>query len=162
MERITDKYVFFWNGELSNWYGSGLIYESLAFYNSEQAFMWKKAIFFGDSATAVKIMILKVLQWLNVWDDKLKTSTYRNGQKLVIKLWLMLTLLSIRQKPLLKDLLLSTGDKIIVEVSPYDKIWGIGLHWEDDDVLDESKWKGQNLLGKALMEVRKQLSNGKV
>ena len=55
MERITDKYVFFWNGELSNWYGSGLIYESLAFYNSEQAFMWKKAIFFGDSATAVKI-----------------------------------------------------------------------------------------------------------
>jgi ribA/ribD-fused uncharacterized protein len=61
------------------------------------------------------------------------------------------------QNPRLKALLLSTEDKIIVEASPYDTIWGIGLHWENDDCLDESKWKGQNLLGKALMEVRNQL-----
>lgn len=58
-----------------------------------------------------------------------------------------------------KNLLLSTGDKIIVEASPYDKIWGIGLHWEDDDCLDENKWWGMNLLGGALMEVRKTLRN---
>ena len=57
----------------------------------------------------------------------------------------------------LKKLLLSTGSKIIVEASPLDVIWGIGLHWEDDLVLNESNWRGQNLLGKVLMEVRKRI-----
>ena len=57
----------------------------------------------------------------------------------------------------LKQLLLSTGDKTIVEASPFDKIWGIGLHWSDDRVLDEKKWEGMNLLGKCLMQVREKL-----
>jgi len=63
------------------------------------------------------------------------------------------------QSSRLRNTLLSTEDKIIVEASPYDNIWGIGLHWREDDCLDPAKWKGQNLLGKALMEVRKQLKN---
>lgn len=57
-----------------------------------------------------------------------------------------------------KKLLLSTGDKIIVEANEYDRIWGIGLHWSDDKCLDEKNWKGMNLLGKALMEVRGRLN----
>ena len=61
------------------------------------------------------------------------------------------------QNSRLKAILLSTEDKIIVEASPYDTIWGIGLYWEDDRVLDINKWRGQNLLGKALMEVREKL-----
>ena len=162
MERITDKYVFFWNGELSNWYGSGLIYESLAFYNSEQAFMWKKAIFFGDSATAVKITNTSSPAMAKRLGRQVKNFDVQKWSEVSYQVMVDVNFAKYSQKPLLKDLLLSTGDKIIVEVSPYDKIWGIGLHWEDDDVLDESKWKGQNLLGKALMEVRKQLSNGKV
>jgi hypothetical protein len=63
------------------------------------------------------------------------------------------------QNPDLKTLLLSTGNKTIVEASPEDTIWGIGLHANDDRVLDEKQWKGQNLLGKALMEVRTKLQN---
>lgn len=43
--------------------------------------------------------------------------------------------------------------------SPYDVIWGIGLHWNDDDCLDENNWKGKNLLGKALMKVREKVKN---
>ncbi len=50
--------------------------------------------------------------------------------------------------------LLATENKIIVEASQTDKIWGIGLDVIDDRILDESKWQGQNLLGKALMKVR--------
>ena len=54
----------------------------------------------------------------------------------------------------LKEFLLSTGDKIIVEASPYDSIWGIGMGAKDENIEDATAWKGENLLGFALMEVR--------
>jgi ribA/ribD-fused uncharacterized protein len=53
--------------------------------------------------------------------------------------------------------LLETKPKILVEASPYDKIWGIGLSIADAIKTPKSQWPGQNLLGKALVEVRKKL-----
>jgi len=58
------------------------------------------------------------------------------------------------QNPELKEFLLSTGDAILVEASPYDKIWGIGLDRETAMKGTVNQWKGENLLGYALMEVR--------
>ena len=58
------------------------------------------------------------------------------------------------QNPKLKEFLLSTGDSILVEASPYDKIWGIGLDRETALKGTVGQWKGENLLGCALMEVR--------
>jgi ribA/ribD-fused uncharacterized protein len=55
------------------------------------------------------------------------------------------------QHPDMKEFLLGTGDEVIVEASPFDKIWGIGIKTYETDPL---KWKGTNLLGFALMEVR--------
>jgi ribA/ribD-fused uncharacterized protein len=57
----------------------------------------------------------------------------------------------------LKTVLLETGDKIIVEASPYDRIWGVGLGENDPKILDQSKWRGQNKLGQVLMKVREKL-----
>ena len=51
-----------------------------------------------------------------------------------------------------------TENRTIVEASPYDKIWGVGLLEDDPLILDEKNWKGLNLLGKALMEVRSKLN----
>ena len=59
----------------------------------------------------------------------------------------------------LKKILLETKDAILVEASPYDRIWGVGISKENPDIYNPTKWRGQNLLGKALMEVRKKLSN---
>ena len=59
----------------------------------------------------------------------------------------------------MKDIILSTGDKILVEASPYDTIWGVGLGENNDLILDEKNWKGTNFLGEVLMDVRKSLSN---
>ncbi len=56
-----------------------------------------------------------------------------------------------------KDIALQKGNKILVEASPYDTIWGIGMDANNLDRFDTSKWKGTNLLGKALMEVREKL-----
>ena len=57
MERITDKYVFFWGSEFSNWFECDFTYKLHKFRNSEQAFMWEKAIYFGDTETAEKILV---------------------------------------------------------------------------------------------------------
>ncbi|MEO0340141.1 MAG: NADAR family protein, partial [Bacteroidota bacterium] len=61
------------------------------------------------------------------------------------------------QAPELKEFLLNTKDRILVEASPYDKIWGIGLNAQAEGIENPDTWKGQNLLGFALMEVRDQL-----
>ena len=58
------------------------------------------------------------------------------------------------QNPELKAFLLSTGDAILVEASPYDRIWGIGMNRELAQRLPVEQWNGENLLGCALMEVR--------
>lgn len=58
------------------------------------------------------------------------------------------------QKPDLRKFLLSTCGSILVEASPYDRIWGIGLSAHDVLAKDIYAWKGENLLGFTLMEVR--------
>jgi len=61
------------------------------------------------------------------------------------------------QNPELAEFLLGTGRRVLVEASPADKIWGIGLTEDHCDADNPFKWKGINLLGFALMEVRKRL-----
>ena len=164
MERITDTHVFFWGGELSNWYECPFRYKNLNFYNSEQAFMWEKAMFFNDTKIAEEI-----LKTPNPKDCKKFGRMVKNfnDEDWIINSYSFMVNVNYAKynqtgnryirSSMCRNLLLSTGDKILVEASVYDKIWGIGLHWDDDDCLDETKWKGMNLLGKALMEVRKNL-----
>lgn len=55
------------------------------------------------------------------------------------------------------DFLLQTDDKVLVEASPVDAIWGIGFAADDDRADDPARWRGLNLLGFALMQVRDEL-----
>jgi len=57
----------------------------------------------------------------------------------------------------LKTFLINTKDRVLVEASPVDPIWGIGMATDHKDVSNPEKWKGLNLLGFALMEVRDEL-----
>ena len=57
----------------------------------------------------------------------------------------------------LREFLLSTGESVLVEASPYDNIWGIRLAANSPEAQDPMKWRGQNLLGFALMEIRDEL-----
>jgi ribA/ribD-fused uncharacterized protein len=61
------------------------------------------------------------------------------------------------QHPALRDYLLTTGERVLVEASPVDAIWGIGLAGSHPDATQPARWLGENLLGFALMEVRDQL-----
>lgn len=62
-----------------------------------------------------------------------------------------------RQDDRLRGFLLATGDRVLVEASPRDRIWGIGLAANDERAQDPARWRGLNLLGFALMEARERL-----
>lgn len=62
---------------------------------------------------------------------------------------------------MLTKYLLSTEQKILVEASPYDKLWGIGLSENSSGVDNPLNWQGRNFLGFALMEVREKLRKEK-
>ncbi|WP_046731837.1 NADAR family protein [Streptomyces humi] len=60
--------------------------------------------------------------------------------------------------PALRDFLLATGDRVLVEASPMDRVWGIGLTADDERAADPARWRGSNLLGFALMAARERLT----
>ncbi|GAA0655277.1 NADAR family protein [Streptomyces thermocarboxydovorans] len=60
----------------------------------------------------------------------------------------------------LRRFLLNTGERVLVEASPVDRVWGIGLAATDDGAMDPERWRGPNLLGFALMEARRRLRGG--
>jgi ribA/ribD-fused uncharacterized protein len=154
MERITDTHVFFWGSELSNWHPCNFKYKEHIFHNSEQAFMWEKAMYFGDHETASMILACPTPSVAKKLGRKVKNFDKTVWLTAGYEAMLNVNYAKFDQNKGLKSSLLSTENKTIVEASPYDVIWGIGLHWEDDKVLDESQWRGMNLLGKVLMEVR--------
>ncbi|MEV5514367.1 NADAR family protein [Streptomyces flaveolus] len=59
--------------------------------------------------------------------------------------------------PALRAFLLNTGDRVLVEASPVDRVWGIGLTADDEAATDPERWRGENLLGFALMVARGRL-----
>lgn len=61
------------------------------------------------------------------------------------------------QNPALKGALLATGDTILAEASPFDTLWGIGLRASDPRASVRTQWRGKNLLGAALTQVRQEL-----
>jgi len=159
MERITNTHVFFWGLEFSNWYGCLFTYKGKNFYNSEQAFMWEKALYFNDNTIAEEILHTSSPKVAKELGREIRNFNREKWSEVSYDIMIDVNIAKYTSDPYLEDILLSTGDKTIVEASPTDSIWGIGLHWSDDKVLDESKWQGQNLLGKALMEVRTKLQN---
>ena len=129
------------------------MYKGYNVKTAEQAFMIEKAITFNDESKIPLIIqarstpeakrIGRMVRNFNskVWDEK------RYG--------VMVDILKIKfQNSTLKEILLRTGNLELVEGSPYDAIWGVKLDWMSDEILDRNNWRGRNLLGKALMEVR--------
>ena len=158
--RVTDKYVYFWGEFLSNWYPSRFTVakdgKTLEFFNSEQYFMYEKAMTFGDKETAQEILDNgKNPKQAKALGRKVKGYSDEVWDKVRYKVMVRANLHKYAQNEDLEKLLLNEefDGKNFVEASPYDCIWGIGCD-EATALDDESNWNGQNLLGKALDEVR--------
>ena len=145
------------NGYLSNWYMSDFTVEGIKFSSMEQYMMYKKAMYFNDQNIAKQILatddvreIKKFGRLVSNYDDN-----YWNGVRQIIIYNGLLAKFS--QNEELKRQLISTKDAVLAECAVNDHIWGIGLSIKDPDRFDRRKWKGQNLLGYALMMVREKL-----
>ncbi len=145
------------NGYLSNWYPSQFIVDGLTFSSMEQFMMYRKAVCFDDKAIATKILdtddvarIKELGRQVSNYDDN-----YWNGVRQIVVYEGLFAKFS--QNEELKKKLKDTGDAVLAECAVKDRIWGIGLSMQNPQRLDQTKWKGQNLLGYTLMMVRDKL-----
>lgn len=146
------------NAYLSNWYPSDFTVNGINFSSMEQYMMYQKALRFGDTKIADKILatddvakIKKLGREVQGYDD----SVWNGVRQIIVYEGLTA---KFSQNEDLKAKLLETKDVILAECAVRDKIWGIGLSMTDEKRFDKDKWKGQNLLGYALMLVREHLA----
>lgn len=144
-------------GFLSNWYISKFEVAGRVFSSMEQFMMYQKAICFGDEVVAELILKSDDVAYIkelgrtvsgyneNVWNGMRQLIVYEG---LVAKF---------SQNEALKERLLQTGDALLAECAVHDRIWGIGLSMKDEKRFDISQWRGENLLGYALMMVRNKI-----
>lgn len=145
------------NGYLSNWYPSEFIVNGAVFSSMEQYMMYKKAVCFHDKEIADKILMTDDVVEIKALGKLVANynDNYWNGVRQIIVFEGLFAKFS--QNEDLKSQLKTTGDKLLAECAVRDRIWGIGLSMKDPDRFEIDKWKGQNLLGYALMMVREQL-----
>lgn len=163
-----NKFLFFWGHQaskdgsitktcFSQWWLSTFIVDGIEYPTAEHWMMAKKAALFEDHE-----ILAKILQVKSPAEAKKLGRKVRNYQE---EIWLANrydivkegNLHKFSQNKALKDFLLNTADRIIVEASPVDSIWGIGMATDNKHIENPEKWKGLNLLGFALMEVRDEL-----
>lgn len=153
--KVTDKYTFFWRENLSQWNmtafndAQGIIYTC-----AEQYMMSKKALLFGDEEinqlildavhpNEMKALGRKVRGFdETIWNANATTIVYQGN------------MYKFQQHGNLLDSLMATRGTILVEASPFDKVWGIGLAESDDRCLTQETWRGVNWLGYTLTNLR--------
>lgn len=156
---VSDEYFAFFGGEspFSNFHLNTFEYNGYLFCCSEQAFMYAKAYIMRDFDMADKIanyelknkeipLVYKRMgRKVKNYNDSLWSKYRQRVMKSV--------LYSKLREPYIRNLLIETGDRKIIEASPYDRIWGAGVSLDDIDY-EWNKFTGENLLGRTLMELR--------
>ena len=162
-----DDFVFFWGHTdrqesvdktcLSQWYMCSFMVEDVYYSCAEQYMMAEKARIFSDDDAWQQIMASYDPMTIKKLGRKVRNfNAYvwkKNCQEVVKRG----NLAKFSLNPKLMEYLLGTGDKILVEASPKDKIWGIGLAEDDPEACNPRLWQGENLLGFTLMKVRDML-----
>ena len=145
------------NGFLSNWYLSDFSINGISFTSMEQYMMYQKAVCFQDENIAEQILATKDVakikelgRCVSGYNDQ-----YWNGVRQIIVYEGLFA--KFTQNELLKKQLKDTQNAILAECAVKDCIWGIGLSMNDSNRLKPELWKGQNLLGFALMIVRNKI-----
>jgi ribA/ribD-fused uncharacterized protein len=167
-QNSENKYLFFWghqpskNGSItktcfSQWWDSPFVVDGVTYKTAEHWMMAKKATLFNDNE-----ILERIIQVNSPAEAKKLGREVRNY---VDSVWLENRYEIVRQGSFhkfsqnldLRTFLMNTKERILVEASPVDAIWGIGMAGDHKDIYNPEKWQGLNLLGFALMEVRDEL-----
>jgi ribA/ribD-fused uncharacterized protein len=148
-----NNFVFFYGGPFSQWYRGQFEIGGIKYNCAEQYMMSQKALLFGDREAYDKIMKSHDPSTQKATGKKVRNFDKDKWEKVCRKIVYDANYAKFSGGTM-KAILLSTGDKEIVEASPTDTIWGIGLAEGDPRCLDKTQWRGTNWLGIAIMEVR--------
>ena len=164
------KYVLFWghtpsrSGELgkecfSQWYPAPFVVDGISYATAEHFMMEAKARLFGDAEAAAAILgartpaeAKRLGRGVRGFDEG---TWVRERFDIVVRA----SVAKFEQNAPLRAHLLATNDRVLVEASPTDRVWGIGLAARDEGAEDPARWKGLNLLGFALMAARAALAS---
>ncbi len=164
------KYLFFWGHQpapdgsvtkscFSQWWEAPFTSEDGHSYATAEHYMMAgKARIFGDMEVHDEVLKAKHPKQAKALGRKVKGFDEETWVAQRFGLVVAGNFLKFAQHPELKAFLLGTGQRVLVEASPVDRIWGIGMAGDDADAEKPQKWRGLNLLGFALMEVRERLA----
>ena len=154
---MAETFTFFWKHRLSQWHPARFVVGGSAFTHAEHYMMYAKALLFGDRDSAGLILAAEtprehqdIGRAVRGFDESIWV-LFREGIVFIANY------ARFSQNPEQRELLFSTRGTTLVEASPHDRIWGIGLPATDPRARDRSQWLGLNLLGEALTRVREVL-----
>lgn len=157
-ERFT--YRFFWRPEevpdgcFGQWHRSDFTLDGQRYTTAEQWMMASKARLFGDAETLAKILATDDPARVKKLGREVRGFDGARWSARCVELVTQGNIAKFSQDAALRAHLLATGDAVMVEASPLDRIWGIGLDAQHPDAPHPHRWLGQNLLGFALMAAR--------
>ena len=152
-------HLFYTNtSPFSNLYPAPTKIEGQTFHCSEQYYLYEQAKFGNDLVSASRILNAKDGKEVKFHVRKVSVDKKKWLEQKASRVMKLAVMEKFRQNTDLREVLMQTKGYALAECNPYDQVWGIGLHLKSPEALDETKWKGKNLLGQILGEVRQELS----
>ncbi|WP_370462363.1 NADAR family protein [Nocardiopsis sp. FR6] len=143
---------------LSQWWPAGLTVNGVSYRTAEHYMMAAKARLFGDGEAEERILAAGHPRDAKEIGRRVRGFDQRTWEAHRFGIVVEGGVAKFGQNPDLRAFLLGTGSRVLVEASPRDRVWGIGLDARHDDAEVPERWRGLNLLGFALMEARSRLA----
>ncbi len=159
---MTQKFTFFWESDspFSNWYPQSFVHNGQKYNCSEQYMMYKKAMLFKDTDVAEMIMEQSHPRKQKFLGRQVRGFDHEVWMAECKEIMIPALVSKFTQDTYSLNCMLDSVGSIIVEASPYDKIWGIGMTKDDPRATDPAQWDGLNLLGDVLMSAREIIVKG--
>ncbi|MCD9876772.1 NADAR family protein [Streptomyces guryensis] len=165
---VRVKYLHFWGHRprtdglvgpscLSQWWPSPFAVEGSAYATAEHWMMAAKARLFDDAEAERRVLAAEHPSQAKKAGRLARGFDEEIWKRERFQIVLEGSVHKFAAHPQLRQFLLNTGDRVLVEASPVDRVWGIGLAADDEAAADPERWRGPNLLGFALMEARERL-----
>ena len=163
------KWLMFWGhqpesdgtvgkGSLSQWRPCSFTVDGVEYASAEHWMMAGKARLFGDVEALGQVLSARTPAEAKDFGRLVRGFDKTAWDDACFELVVTGNVHKFGQDPALRGFLLGTANRVLVEASPRDQIWGIGLGAGNERAADPRQWRGRNLLGFALMEARERLS----